>query len=151
MYLELQYKHQILTETNRSEVGCAGRSLQKKEKFALNKRTVCQKASIEAKFLFPSFLPVPSCHDTSHCKLVSIWTVSSWRQKLSCNLHLLCAAQEVFLPLLDPQVMFGRQLQLKLGSSMSLQLNCRACTVILEGHSALAPVKLHQLVSNHQE
>lgn len=38
MYLEMQYKHQILTEINRREVGCAGTSFQKTEKFALNKR-----------------------------------------------------------------------------------------------------------------
>lgn len=41
MYLEIQYKPQILTEINRTEVGWAGRSFQKTEKFALNKKAVC--------------------------------------------------------------------------------------------------------------
>lgn len=39
----MPYKHQILTEINRRELGCAGRSFQKTVKFALNKRTVSLK------------------------------------------------------------------------------------------------------------
>lgn len=81
--------------------------------------------------------------------------MNSWRQKLSCNLYILLAVQEVLLSRLDPQMVFGRQLQHKQGSWMSLQLNSRACTVhnrqwSWEGTQPPAPVKLHQLVLNHQ-
>lgn len=103
---------------------------------------------MEAKFLIPILLS-PCAQLSWQLSLQSclkIVTVSSWRQKLSCNLHLLCAAQEVPLPLPDLEVVFGRQLQLHGGA-----LNWTACTVTLAGHSALAPVKLHQLLSNHQQ
>lgn len=87
-----------------------------KRKVCFKQRTVCWKAIRKQSSCFPaSFLPVPGGHDTSHCNFVWIWTVGSWKQKLSCKLHLFCAA-EVLLPLLDPQVVFGGQLQLNWGA-----------------------------------
>jgi len=40
MYLEKQYKHQLLTEISRGEERCIGRSFQKTGKFALKKNVV---------------------------------------------------------------------------------------------------------------
>lgn len=146
----MQYKHQILTEINRSEVGCAGRSLQKKGKFTLNKGQCAERppgSKVPVSQPPFSLSPVVMTPLTAFLSEYGLWVPGN--RIFSCNLHLLRAA-EVLPPLLDPQAVFGGQLQLNWGAPC-------LCSWTESMHSdpgralSTCSCKVGELVSNHQE